>query len=832
MNVPANLTSRQSLEGMPLVFKPDAAPGLTAVIQFNVTGAEPGVYHLTIADGECQFHTGAAAAPTLTITTPSDIWLKVSNGELSGQDALMQGLYQANGDLSLLLRMDSLFGSSTEAVYEAPPSQRPAGPIRLSGMAWMAVAFIPWIIHWSTFDIPGVSHWISVGLPLLLSALIVGYRLFFSRRAAPSAGDAAPQPPTLLEWGGLGFFAAASLLVLIGDNGFPVWGSVIGTLIMGALWLSSLLFSDSPLSTDYAKWTYVKALWRNSMFIYPNAVISLMWGWLFIVSALFGVAAILLPRYNIPFTVARYLLLIPAFIFTSVYQKRATQLKVKDYATSMGRLRFWAGLGLSAISGLLLAATMPGLDVGLLGWFSLVPLVMVITVLPLKKAFWLALPFGLAFSIGVHNWYPHIFSPALGYFLIFAVGAFYAGIIHWGAWLQSRLPGALKLLALPVAWAAVEFIKFIAPVVNDWWFVLLAKSQWRFPPALQILSVTGFPGLSFLIMLANVALAFILLRLFWRRNGETEIEIPSARSSVAALAVVGIIVAWGALTIPQPPADAFTIAALTDMANQDPAVQAQGEFAGTAVNDPAASQAIFDLDAGLTRSIADLNPAFVVWPENEIADADDPHFTTQIGDLAAETGSYIVADMVWRAPTGMHDTAVMFGPAGAEVGRRAKINTTAGEEDAGFVPGPPDYPVFTTPYGDVGLGVCWDRHRLGITRELARSGADIVLMPVDDDFDGTPTFPPFHASDGVFRAAENRVAFGLGTINGLSMVIDPYGRITAEGGINESGVTIGETFIAPAQTLYTRLGDWFGWLMTMMLVGFIAIALLGKRRHR
>ena len=58
-----------------------------------------------------------------------------------------------------------------------------------------------------------------------------------------------------------------------------------------------------------------------------------------------------------------------------------------------------------------------------------------------------------------------------------------------------------------------------------------------------------------------------------------------------------------------------------------------------------------------------------------------------------------------------------------------------------------------------------------------RNGAQIMLMTVDDDFDGTPWFPPFHASDGVFRAVENRVAFGLGMINSLSLVVDPFGRI-------------------------------------------------------
>ena len=819
----AKLNIRQTIEGMTLTFNATAAANLSAAIQFDITGIEPGVYHLHIAKGECTFRAGPVDEPTLTINTPSDVWLKISRGELSGQEALMEGLYTASGDLSLLLKMDSLFKSAEDADFEAPANQRPAGPIPLPGMAWMTVAFIPWILHWVTFDIPGMSRWISVGLPLLLSMLIVGYRLVTSSQPTDS------QYPTWLEWGGLGFFTLASVIMLTDDIGFSEWGSIVSSVVMGGLWLGSLMFSKNPLSAEYSKWSFTKALWRNSMFIYPNAVISLIWGWQFLAASLLGVAANLLPEQVIIFTVIRYLLLVPAFIFSSIYQKRATQLRVDDYEVIMGRLRFWAGIGLSVVSGLLLSATMPGFDVGLLGWLALVPLLLVVTTAPVKRHYILALPFGLVFSIAVHNWYPHIFPPALGYFLIIAVGTFYAGIIQIGSWLQTRLPGVLKLLSLPVAWSAVEFVKFIAPVVEDWWFVLLAKSMWRFPPALQILGVTGFPGLSFLIMLTNVALAFLVMQaveqsIFSEKTGYW--------TSITALVFAAVVLGWGALTIPPVSSDTFTIAALTDMVNQDSEIFAASELSkenfGTSANYPETSQAIFNLNAALTRQIAAQETDFIVWSENEFADADDPQFMDQLKSLAVETGSYIVADVVWHAETGMHDTALMVSPAGKESGRRAKINTTSREEDAGFVPGPREYPVFKTPYGKVGLSVCWDRHRLYITRELARSGAEIVLMTVDDDFSGTPFFPPFHASDGVFRAVENRVAMGLGTTNGLSMVIDPYGRIMAEGGINERGVIVGEVFTVQGGTLYNRWGDWFGWLMMGFLGVLFVISLLRK----
>jgi len=52
-----------------------------------------------------------------------------------------------------------------------------------------------------------------------------------------------------------------------------------------------------------------------------------------------------------------------------------------------------------------------------------------------------------------------------------------------------------------------------------------------------------------------------------------------------------------------------------------------------------------------------------------------------------------------------------------------------------LTPGPREYPLSDTLCAKVGIGVCWDRHRLFIARELARSGVKIVLRPVDDDFE-------------------------------------------------------------------------------------------------
>jgi hypothetical protein len=116
---------RQTIEGMALLFDPAAAGDLEATIQFEISGAEPGVYRLRISDGTCTFGTGQSVEPTLTIATPSEVWARVSSREISGRDALLDGLYEVRGDASLLARLSlrgSCCGSGLWSAWTSPPA--------------------------------------------------------------------------------------------------------------------------------------------------------------------------------------------------------------------------------------------------------------------------------------------------------------------------------------------------------------------------------------------------------------------------------------------------------------------------------------------------------------------------------------------------------------------------------------------------------------------------------------------------------------------------------------------------------------------------------------
>jgi multimeric flavodoxin WrbA/putative sterol carrier protein len=102
-------TARELLESMPQGLDPAAAAGLSATYQFEVRGSENFTAHLHIDNQKATFQEGPAANPQVIIKTPAEIWLAIARGELDGQQAFMTGKFAADGDLTLLMKLKSLF---------------------------------------------------------------------------------------------------------------------------------------------------------------------------------------------------------------------------------------------------------------------------------------------------------------------------------------------------------------------------------------------------------------------------------------------------------------------------------------------------------------------------------------------------------------------------------------------------------------------------------------------------------------------------------------------------------------------------------------------------
>jgi putative sterol carrier protein len=97
--------------GMAAMYDPAKAGDFEGTFQFNINGGRKGTYCLEIKDHQCIAREGEASRADLVIHTPLEVWTAIGQGEISGQEALMQGKYRVEGDLGLLIRMGEIFSA-------------------------------------------------------------------------------------------------------------------------------------------------------------------------------------------------------------------------------------------------------------------------------------------------------------------------------------------------------------------------------------------------------------------------------------------------------------------------------------------------------------------------------------------------------------------------------------------------------------------------------------------------------------------------------------------------------------------------------------------------
>lgn len=106
-------------------------------------------------------------------------------------------------------------------------------------------------------------------------------------------------------------------------------------------------------------------------------------------------------------------------------------------------------------------------------------------------------------------------------------------------------------------------------------------------------------------------------------------------------------------------------------------------------------------------------------------------------DAARENGVYLVGGTIpEREGDALYNTCFVFDPTGAQIARHRKvhlfdIDIPGGQrfmESASFTPGR-DYTLFDTPWGRVGVAICFDIRFAELFRILALEGAKLICVP-------------------------------------------------------------------------------------------------------
>jgi len=509
---------------------------------------------------------------------------------------------------------------------------------------------------------------------------------------------------------------------------------------------------------------------------------------------------------------------------------------------------------LAAASGLLLTASFPKFGLDWLAWFALVPLLISIRSLSIKKSFWLGFATGLAHYLTLLYWlvytmksYGDLPLPVavsvlilMAAYLAFYIAVFTAAVSAW----SSGPTGCL--LSLPLVWVSIEYLRSFLLTGFPWEFI--GHSQFNRLHIVQISDIFGVYGVSFLVALANAAifLGFLFFtKKHWR--GIPVAGIPAALSALVFVAVFLGCWCYGG----------WRIRYVDRTVSASPLVRAgvvQASIDQARKWDPTFQESTTAKYIKLSFAAMKDRPELLVWPET----------ATPFYYLSDKRLSGLVRQGIQSAGTDFLIGSPSFVRRGDRIDYYNSAfvilsdgMVSAQYDKAHLVPFGEYVPLrkwlpflgkmvanvgdFKT--GEKGNTVSWRNYRLGVqicfeiifpdlSRAMVQNQAVLLVNITNDAWFGRTAAPYQHFSMAVFRAIENRRSLVRSANTGISGFIDPAGRIIASTGIFEEAVMTRSIPVMTNTTFYTRYGDAFAkvCLLTVLAAAIWKFILVYKNR--
>jgi apolipoprotein N-acyltransferase len=151
--------------------------------------------------------------------------------------------------------------------------------------------------------------------------------------------------------------------------------------------------------------------------------------------------------------------------------------------------------------------------------------------------------------------------------------------------------------------------------------------------------------------------------------------------------------------------------------------------------------------------------------------------------------------------TTFRNTAFVVGPTGEIVFEQAKVVPIQFFSDGEPAP---DQRVWESPWGRIGICICYDLSYTRVTDRLIELGAQALIVPTMDVMDWGKHQHLLHSRIAPMRAAEYEVPIFRVASSGVSQLIDGYGRSLSCAAIGAEGATIaGKLELPPRGTLPT-----------------------------
>ncbi len=483
-------------------------------------------------------------------------------------------------------------------------------------------------------------------------------------------------------------------------------------------------------------------------------------------------------------------------------------------------------------AGALPVLAFPALNLEFLGWWGLVPGLLILRAAPsareaAARGWWL----GTGFLLAAMYWLTPNIGPAL-LLVAVVIGVSWVpfGVAAW-ALLRRPVTGrraAAALAVLPSCWLLTEWARSWQGFGGPW--AVLGTSQWQHPEVLALAAAGGVWLISFVLVLANTGLVLLAAA------GRPGLRVLGAAAAAVALAAGPA--AFG--LIPAAPAARSAVVALVQPGIEN------------------SKGARVDASLRLSTGLGADHPDLIVWGESSVAYNVErrPALYAEIERLAAVTGAQLLVNQDAVGPGGATSkVALLIGPGGV-AGRYVKTRLVPFGEYIPFrgalgwltkiskaaprnmVPGDGAQPIQARDRAGrplpLGVLICFESAFPDMSRVDADRGAQLIVYQTSDTTFQNTWAPAQHASYAAVRAAETGRPVVQAALTGDSVAFDARGRLLARMPTSRSGVTMVRLGLPPARarTPYDRVGDVVPWVATGIVVLAALAGMMTVRRDK
>ena len=442
---------------------------------------------------------------------------------------------------------------------------------------------------------------------------------------------------------------------------------------------------------------------------------------------------------------------------------------------------------------------------------------------------------------------PHIFPVVM---LIASFVTFIPYLVD--KWLvDDKWRGFLSTLVFPITAVIIEYLMSLDPSQGTWGSI--AITQYGNLPLMQLVSVTGIWGISFLIYWTASVINWII------ENSESGNRAKAFFGFKIYASVLFIIILFGSVSL--IPSFINTdkqvrIAAISaPTAEMDEVIktaykaETNNELLNFSIKNfvpgtPKTSEGFSGLDAffknakdqkfdpvhekleqyhntlfALSQREVDGGAKIVVWSEAAgiIFLEEKDEFIQRGQEFARNNQVYLVLGISVQRPDSEKgdNLAITISPDGEVLNSYGKSIPVPGEAS---LAGDGIIPVFETEYGNIAVAICFDADHPGLIRQIGLKEADILLLPSAD----WSAIVPYHSYMSVFRAIENGVSLVRPVSNGQTLAVDSRGRVLFS---TQETATSGWVPVNKTKTIYPYINDLFVW---MSILGLFVIIIVRK----